>query len=94
MSYFSPYLPKCALLSASKGFLASSPKVLKNKKADGAGIKTGVCPGGSAHGALKACGLLGRKATTSFISLGRKATTSFISLQRQLFGLLAKPFAV
>jgi len=32
----------------------------------------------SAHGALKACGLL-----------GREATTSFISLQRQLPGLLA-----
>jgi len=34
----------------------------------------------SAHGALKACGLL-----------GREATTSFISLQRQLPGLLAAP---
>jgi len=36
--------------------------------------------GDSAHGALKACGLL-----------GREATTSFISLRRQLPGLLAVP---
>jgi len=36
--------------------------------------------GDSAHGALKVCSLL-----------GREATTSFISLQRQLFGLLAAP---
>jgi len=36
--------------------------------------------GDSAHGALKACGLL-----------GREATTSFISLQLQLPGFLAGP---
>jgi len=63
------------------------PKVLKNKKADGVGIKTGLCPdviqrrnrwsakpktllaykrlGDSMRGALKACCLLGREATTS-----------------------------